>query len=468
MKYRILWISFACAFACALLSHSSLAQQPPPPPPPGSETADAPKDAKDSAQDPNSIPPQVSVADAVIPGSTESSIHPMNGAGPLPTGRVSPLQLGPIYLQSADYLQVGEAINATGQVGTVWRSISMFRTNIVFDHQFRTSRFAVQYQPRLSVVDGRTQTDTSNLSAGWNSQFQLTPVLTMALNDNFTYFAQQGQFDGLNLMGDLTTGSLVESHFLDGNGHFLNNRTELAFKYLLGPRSRLDVTPFFEYYSASQSQVVNQSESPGVRVTYGYLLSPTKVIALEYEARDTYFSKLLPTTFYQTFSVNYSQQLTSSLHFSVTGGVTTASSRQLNTTQVSSRSTQATATGSASLIKLFHDSSLTFQYYRGQSTGLHITNGFADRYDLSYSRQLSRRMRMDLGSGYYREFLSATNTSGVYASGGLGYSLTNTWSLQGLYAFKYQQNGGLLYATGTLHYLSFGVRWEPGRRPVGY
>jgi hypothetical protein len=156
------------------------------------------------------------------------------------------------------------------------------------------------------------------------------------------------------------------------------------------------------------------------------------------------------------------------LRFSVSSGITTALSSQSNTSSGSLNSTEKTASGSASLIKAFRDASLAFNYYRGQALGLQITNGFADRYDAAYQRHLSLRTTFELGGGYYREFQSATNTSGIYSSLGLGYRLTDKWSLAARYGYKNQKDGGVAFATGNLHYLSFGVRWEPGRHREGY
>jgi hypothetical protein len=391
----------------------------------------------------------------------------MNGAGPLPSGRVSSVQLGPIYLQSVDSFQSAIASNSTAHTGTLWRSYSLFRAAIVFDQSFKTSRFAVQYQPRLIILDGQAKADTGNLSAAWSTAFRLTPVWKISFNNTLNYYSQQRQFDNLDLMADVTTGALVQSQFLEGNGHFLSDRTELPVLYQISPRSRVDVTPFFEYYSSSgSSQVVSQSEGYGLRASYAYLLGPTRGIGFQYQVEDTHFSAFLPNTIYQSFSASYSQQLRATLRFSVSGGLTTAQTSQSNSGALSS--TQKTVSGSASLIKSFRDASLAFNYYRGQTPGLQITNGFADRFDAAYQRHLSVRTTFDLGVGYYREFQSVTNTSGIYSSLGLGYRLTDKWSLSARYGYKNQKNGGATFETGDLHYLSFGIRWEPGRRQEGY
>jgi len=408
---------------------------------------------KNQPLSPTSLQELPQISDLTIP-----QLRVVTGSGPLPSGRVSPFQLGPIYLKSADFSEFLNAISATNQPSTLVESDTLFRAMIVFDHVFRTSRFTVQYQPRLSIINGRAQTDTSNLDANWTSNFQLSPRLSVGLDNGFNYYGQQGQFDNLSILGDLTSGTLVQSHFLDGAGHFLSERVEAPIRYLLGPRSSVGVIPFFEYYTASGSQTVNGSKSPGAEANYSYALSATKSVGLGYSVRHTQFSNALPTTLYQEFTVNYAQQLSPTWRYSLMVGAITASQN--------GQSSQKTASGDFNLIKMFRDSSLAFQYYRGQATGLQITNGFADRFDGSYSKRLSQRMRMNIGIGYYREFLSATNTSGTYVSAQLSYQLSDRWSLQTAYAFKHQQNGGTAYETGDLQFVSFGIRWQPQHQAV--
>ena len=444
---------------CSGLCQAAIAQQDSAPP----KSSDAPAAPKQDETIVTAPKAPIYPGDVGDPNSPVPAIRTINGAGPLPSGRVSAVQFGSLYLQSADFFQSIDSISATGQPNTLRRSRSTFRGEIVLDHAFRTSHFAVQYQPRLSVVDGNTSTDTANLAATWSTFFPITTVLGVSLNSSLSYYSQQSQFDNLNLMADVTTGSLVQSNFLEGSGHFLNERTELAVRYQLGPRSRLDVVPFFEYDTASGTQLAGESYSPGVTAAFGYALSATKSMGLSYEVRDTHFTKILPTTLYQAVNVSYSQLLSPTWRYSAAAGFATATSTGLGAPPLGGvRSTQTTATGSFNLIKSFRESSLAFQYYRGEAVGLQVTNGFADRFDVSYNRRLSQRVQLDLGVGYYREFLSATNTSGFYASGGVGYQIARRWSLQTVYAYKKQTNGGVDFATGQLHYISFGIRWEPG------
>jgi hypothetical protein len=464
MKYKLFRMSCVFALFAGCLAQASRAQQETPPVQ-NPDTDNPPK------QDAPTNPPQAPLPADGTPDSTSSAppIRAMNGAGPLPSGRVSEVQLGPVYLKSADFTQSFEAISATGQTGTLWEYYSMLRADIVLDETFKNSHFAVQYQPRLIVLNGNVNADTANLNAGWTTALHLSPRLTTSFTNNLSYYSREGQFDNLDLMADITTGSLVQSNFLAGDGHFLNDRTEIDFAYLIGPRSRLSVAPYFEYYESSGTQAVGQSEGYGLNASYGYLLSPHRSVSLQYQVEDTHFAEFIPTTLYQTVSGTYTQQLSATWRISVGGGITTSSSTALSSTSTpqTGSSTEWTESGLFSLIKSFAHSTLAFSYYRGQALSLQITNGFADRYDLSYIRHFSRRTEMDLGAGYYREFQSSTDTSGIYSSAGLAYWLGDKWALETRYAYKKQQNGGLNYATGNLQYLSIGIVWEPARRPGG-
>jgi hypothetical protein len=455
----------------APVSRSQQEQEPPP----------AQNPPTDSSTKPDSTKPDTASQNPQQPGSqgennTAASPPPilaMNSAAPLASGRVSAIQFGPIYLQSVNFLQTGDALTETGQNGTVWGSFSELQAVIVFDRAFRNSHFAVQYEPRLLVENGTVSADASNLNAGWSTVFHLSPRFTASFSNSFNYYSRVAQFDNLSLQADLTTGGLVASNFLEGGGHFLEDRTQLSFQYLISPRSRFEVTPYFDYSKSTgvtgnvSTLAIGDSYGFGLTANYGYLLSPTQSISFSYQEEDIHYSQGLSTTNYQTLTATYSQQLTQTWRFSAGGGVVVSSASAFSgtTTTPGKSSSIWTENGQFSLIKVFNKGSLAFNYYRGQQPGLQITNGFADRYDLSCTRQLSQRLGLNLAAGYYREFLSATNTKGLYAAAGLNYSLTDRWFINLQYGFKNQQNGGAIYQTGDLQYASVGIRWQPGLRP---
>lgn len=462
MKLPLYKAALICIFFSNCLSGAARAQQEPPPQQQTQQSQDPDKDANvqqkpDVTQGDTAPAPAGNVAGT---SADRLQVHQIGGAAPLPTGRVSAVQFGPVYLQSADFYQAVETINASTLPNRLLESVSIFRTDFVFDQAWRNSRFAVQYEPRLMITNGVVQTNTANLTATWGTLFAVTPRLSIGLKNNFGYFSQQAQFAGLDLQGDLTTGTLVQAQFLDGPGHILNDRSEADIRYLLSPRNRIDITPFFEYYSASGAQTlyVTESKSPGGEFGFTRLLTPTSTIGFGYTVQDTMFGNLLPNTLYQTVDVTYAQQVGPTWRFAATGGVTRA------TTAVGPA--QVTGVGTFNLIKLFRDSKVTFQYNRGQAVGLQIANGFAELYDVAYQRKLTSRVKFTTGVGYYRQFMAATNTWGLFVAPGLDYQIANRWFLETIYTFKNQQNGGANFASGRLNYASIGIRWQPGVQPA--
>jgi len=461
MRQRIYRTLLVSIFLSICLSGIARSQQDPSAPK-DSQDKDANSQQKSDAPANDAAPAPAPAGNILGTDSDMLQVRQMNGAKPLPSGRVSALQLGPIYLQSADFYQAFETIEASTLPNTLFQSISIFRADFVFDHAWRTSRFAVQYEPRLMITNGLVQTNTANLTATWETLYAVTPQLSIGLKNNFGYYSQQAQFEGLNLEGDLTTGTLVQAQFLDGPGHFLTDRSEVDVRYMLSPRNRIDVTPFFEYYSASGAQdlYVNESKSPGAQIGFSRLLSPTRMIGFGYTVEDTIFGNLLPRTLYQTEDVTYAQQVGLTWRYAMTGGVTRA------TTPIGPP--EITGTGIFDLIKLFRDSKITLEYNRGQQVGLQIANGFAELYDAAYQRQLTPRTKLILAGGYYRQFMAATNTSGLFAGPSLTYQIADRWFLESVYTFKNQQNGGANFASGKLNYGSVGIRWVPGVHPVGF
>ena len=462
LKLRIYRAALSCVFLASAVSGAAYSQQESSPQQGTQQSQNQDKDTNtqqkpDATQTDTAAAPMSTV---VATNADPLRVHQMGAATPLPTGRVSALQFGPVYLQSADFYLALETINATTLTNPLFESISIFRTDFVLDHSWRNSRFAVQYEPRLMITNGVVQADTANLTATWGTLLMVTPRLSIGLRNNFGYFSQQAQFQGLNLQGDLTTGTLVQAQFLEGPGHILNDRSEADVRYLLSPRNRMDITPFFDYYftTGAPTSNVTESKSPGAEFGFSRLLSPTSTIGLGYTLQDTVFDNLLPRTLYQTVDVTYAQEVGPTWRFAATAGVSRASTRV--------GPAQVTGVGTFDLIKLFRDSELTFQYNRGQRVGLQITDGFAELYDVAYHRNLTARTKFTTGLGYYRQLMATTNTSGLFVAPSLGYQISDRWFLEAVYTFKNQQNGGANFESGRFNFASIGIRWQPGLHPA--
>jgi hypothetical protein len=359
-------------------------------------------------------------------------------------------------VQSAEFSQAAVFLDLSGQPDTAPVAASFLQTYIVFDHVGQRTRFTTQYQPQLAIVGGQAQGQFANHNASLETYFQLSSRVALGLSDQYSYFGDQRLFENLDLQADISTGSLLQSRFLEGPGHYLNNRTQATLSYQLNPRVRLDFTPDYNVAAERGVSTVLERNSYGSGASLTYLISDTKNVGIYYSAENATFSRSLPRTLYQTAGASYSQRVSQTWRFATSVGVSTSGS--------SGNSRAWVGTGLVSLIKSFREASLAFSYYRGQDAGIQITNSYSDRLDLSYTKSLSSRVRTTLGGGYYREFLGATNTKGAYLSGEVAYLLSTTFSVYAAYAFKDQRNGGEQLFNGREQYVTTGIRWEPTRQ----
>lgn len=203
----------------------------------GASTSDSTPAQTDSAKDQQS-------AQMPLPTNTAQPQGQLLGRPRvvLPAGRVSPLQWGPLYVQSAEFTQAAEFFNLPGQPPVAG---SFFATTIVFEHVARSSHLTAQYQPRIGIVAGQAQNQLTNHSANLDAYYELTPRLGLGLSDDYSYFSDQNLFENLNVQADLSTGSLLQSRFLEGPGHYLNNDAKASLNYQLSPRTRVELAPHY-------------------------------------------------------------------------------------------------------------------------------------------------------------------------------------------------------------------------------
>lgn len=390
----------------------------------------------------------------------------MGKASPLPGGRASALQWGPVYVQSADAYQFAdfisldnpEAIPGAGG-GFVRSSATYFQTNVVLDHTFRRARFAIQYQPHLVVYRGQAQYNLSNNVANLNTQFLVSPRLTLYLSDKFAHYSDQALFQELTLQTNFDAGTLVRSNYPVQSGSFTTNYSEIGLTYQINPRSSVTFAPHYTFISTEEVVRATEKSTYGADMRYSYRLSARSNIGAMYTWQRSIFTRFVPTTDYHTAQLTYSRDLGRRWSF---GGAVGAST---STPLEGSGSRTILATGEASLIKEFGTAALAITYARSNDVGTQVSNGFADRYDVSYTKRLSPVVSASLGGGHYTEFLSigTPNTSGTYATTRLNVRLSGSTSLTLLYSFNDQNNAGNLLVSGTRHQIAVGLHWVGSR-----
>jgi hypothetical protein len=411
-----------------------------------------------SAQDSASVPQPAFLA------SSAPQIQQVGAAGNL-LDNISPLRWGPVYVGSAQYAQIFDRGTAfTGQ-GTFQNAASLFSSTVVFDKSFRMSRVALQYVPRIVILNGHVQNDFTNQDASLDTAFILSPRWTMNIGDHFTYFHSANAFGDLYLDANAVSGTTLQKSFLQGPITWLSDSAAVNFSYMMGPRARLSFAPDFVYSTTSGSTVATGNETArqyGGRFGIVYDLSPRSSIQGYYSAQESLYQGTFSNTLYETMALGYSRQFGVGWSLSSTFGASTANF---------SSGRDWTATGSFSIVKAFQRSTVALAFSRGHELTGYITNNYTDRADVTYRRTLGRRWGVLGGLGYERNISGslATSTSisktnglwGKYAMGDISYQVRPSVSFFANYVKVWQRGDNIQVFTGNRDFVQFGVRWSP-------
>lgn len=413
-----------------------------------------------SAQDSATVPQPAFLA------SFAPQIQQVGAAGNL-LESISPLRWGPVYVGSAKYAQVFDrGTNFTGQ-GAFQNAASLFSSTVVLDKNFRTSRLALQYVPRIVVLNGQVQNEFTNQDVGFDTVFVLSPRWNMNIADHFTYLHSTNAFGDLYLDANAVSGTTLQKSFLQGPITWLSETVAVNFGYMIGPRARLSFAPDYVYSTTSGSSVAAGNETVrqyGGRFEIAYDLSPRSSIQGYYSAQENQYQRTFAGTVYQTIGLGYSRQFGVGWSLTSAFGASTANF-------ASGR--DWTATGSFSIVKAFQRSQVALALSRGHELAGYITNNYIDRVDATYRRMFGQRWSALGGFGYERNISSSlANSTGIpqtnglwgkYATGDISYQVRPSVSFFADYVKLWQRGDNVQILTGDRDYIEFGVRWSPSR-----
>jgi hypothetical protein len=396
--------------------------------------------------------------------SSAPQVQQVGAAGNL-LENISPLRWGPVYVGSAQYAQIFDRGTVFSGQGAFQNAASLFSSTVVFDKNFRTSRIALQYVPRIVILNGHVQNDFANQDASLDTAFILSPRWSMNIGDHFTYLRSSNAFGALYLDANAVSGTTLQKSFLQGPITWLSNSVAVNFSYMIGPRARLSFAPDYVYSTTSGSTVATGNQTAqqyGARFGIVYDLSPRSSIQGYYSAQNSLYQGTFANTLYQTFSLGYSRQFGVGWSLTSTFGASTANF-------ASGR--EWTATGSFSIVKAFQRSTVALALSRGHDLTGYITNNYTDRVDVTYRRMFGRRWGVRGGLGYERNISGslATSTStskaegiwGKYATGDISYLVRPSVSLFADYVKVWQRGDNIQIFTGNRDYIEFGIRWSP-------
>jgi hypothetical protein len=430
-----------------------------------------------STQDPGSASPQTQTS-ATEAGATQSGPNPtatqglfakaLNSAGPL-AGENGPLQWGWLSVRSASFLQyfANTTFNNPGtQPVNQDLSGSQLSTMIVLSHAFGASRrtqLTVQYAPSLFISEGHVYTNALNQSAGLDTNFQLSPRLSLQISDRFSYYGNQRYYSGLSLGVDYSLGTVAQNNFLNGPGTVISNSVGATFTYLWSPVTTVSFTPTFGYQNSTG--VVNSMQNlnalnGGGQVAVSHELSATQTVGITYMGQYDSYENTSTVAGPQSNSVlqdvlmTYGKQIGASWRLNLGLGL-------VSNTGIDS---QLGLAASAGITKSFQRMDFAFNYHRGHQFNGYITSGSTDRADLVHTIRWSPRVSTSTSAAYFRTASSPTpGPSGTYATELVSLGLTRALSLTGGISYiKQTGTGDAVYLqSGHTTLATVGITWTP-------
>jgi hypothetical protein len=379
-------------------------------------------------------------------------IRAMGSASPLEA--FSRLRWGSLYLGTAEFVQVYSTVAAAGDQPSTASNISLLRSLVYFDRQLRRGRLALQYQPRVMVVNGRVVNDFLNQNLGFDTYYVLSPRWVMGLGERFYYYDRKNVFGDSFLDSDSVSGTVVQNSFLEGPGSWLSSSTGASFSYLMSARTRISIDPSFTFSRSSRGNLEPgaSSRSYNLHNVVTYDRSARQTIGAYYNFQLLTSNGSFQRTIYQAFGGSLVQRVTPTLSVNGSIGLATSDFR-------ANRHWSTAMTLGA--VKAFSKSHVGLAYYRGQTVSGYVSNHLGERVDVQYVTRLTERFQTGFWIGYLRELDNPNAVWGRYMSTRFTYRLAPEVRVVATYVYKWQNGSTPEIFTGRNHFFEFGISWSP-------
>lgn len=370
----------------------------------------------------------------------------------------TPLRWGPFSIAGADFLGVQDWFNPGFGAPTTELALGLLRANLDLDVVLHRSHLVLQYSPQAVIQDGKFTTNGStNNNFGLGMNFDITPRFAILVKEQFTWNQTRQVFSDEVLQIYQGAGGILPGDFLQNDGSYLDNAFSVAFSYKMSPRWTLTTEPLVRYIDITNNTLNYHATGTDARDTVAltYALSAKSNLSFGYNFEEGHtFEPTMTDSYYHGLAVFYSRQISPSFWIQGNAGA-----------EVAFYNAEATPpvffTGSFSFVKNVSRSSFAFTFAREKNLANYYTNLLSDRYDVSYTLPISRRIMWTSGAGYYYEIGAGPHTQGKYAQTTVDYHLTPSVSVFGNYTFRFQHAETLQLLTGTHNTVIYGIRWEP-------
>jgi hypothetical protein len=458
IRTKLSWKTGAAACVFLFCAVPVFAQEPTPQPPPPQPPVTDTKNQQNTDQSSNSAGDSSALDHPVAVTSTTPPVRQVSGAGFLGQS-TSPLRWGPLYvsyIQFAEILSEGDSFNGQQNFANEASQIS---ADIVLDKEFHNARIALQYVPRMTILNGQVLGDFVNQDTGADLVFAITPRLSLDVSDHFIYYRSKDSFADIFLSSDPVSGTTLQKDFIQTPASWLSNSVAAAFNYSLSARTRISISPNYTYATTSGAATATTFPSVneyGLNANVTHDLTASSGVTANYSEQTDVLGGSSFKTIYQSFQGGY--------YHSFRGGWSLSGSFGLITANFQTGRNWSES-GSGSVVKELRRSRASIAYYRGHSLSGYVSQGFSDRIDASYQLYAGRRWTMGGGLGYLRDVGTSNGIWGKYGEANVSFGLTSTFSLFGSYVYKWQAANNSLVFSGNTNYLRCGIQWTP-RQPL--
>jgi len=452
ISISIISAALCCGVARAQESSTPTQQQDPNNPVSQNSDSSAPKEgaSQDSQSADNDIKTPLPVAPSL-------EVHPVGSSISLPQYDTL-LRWGPVYVRTLEFSQSYDQISGAPTAGQgIFNQgsfdTSILRASIVYDRVIGQNRLELEYDPRLTIVNGVVGKDYLNQSANLNYVQTLSPRWTLGLSNSVAYYSVRQLYGDYFLPVNTIAPGALPSSFLDSGGSWLNTNSQVSLAYALSPTSTLTISPNFSY---SYVTGTTSGGGSGNVYQYGAQLNWTKQLTAHRSINAAYYYRAVESAGssvpYQSIQVGITQDLGPS---TVIGGSIGLLSSGFPSNQ------DNTVAGSVQLSRKLGRAVGSIGYYRGMPLFSELASQGVSQYvQGSYQVNLSQRWYLSVQGGYENSLTSnIINVSGKFGSAEVGYRLTPQISSYFSYTYKTQGGTDALLLSGTRKSYVAGLRW---------
>jgi hypothetical protein len=402
------------------------------------------KDPKDSSQKNSDAGTDTS--------ATSTPISVLGGATPL-SGATGPLRWGDFFVRAVSFTELYDQVDYVGLTAPnkFSRNASLFQADLAFDHLTRHGHFALQYTPRVAVVEGQVYADYSNQNVALNLLYDLSPRWMMDVHDRVVYLSTQDVFSTFYVDANTQSGTTIQNNFLDGPGSLLNETAAVAFHYRWSPRTSISFEPSFSYLRTTgfQSPTLSSHVYSGA-ASLSYQLTPRSTLGVFFHTDQVELSGIEGRTQIYSSGLSYSRQIGEFWRVSGSFGALR--------NPASGTISPWTFDASGSLTRGFRRGSLGVVYNRDLAQG-YVTNNYADRVDGFVSWGVTRVLQWRSSVGYQRESSVNNPITAKYTVNGFQLHLAPRVTLFADYTYRVQDGNVAQILSGHRNFLSGGIRW---------